>query len=676
MNFQRLLYQAQSCNEFPKRFQSLVPELLQVSPQALDQNTAEKIQTIWSSKKVRELYQQNCSTWQIPENSDYFFDNIARIGSPDYVPNSQDALRAKPTSANIGYKDLIFKVWVKPGPKFEIPYEPDIILADVIEKVRKDRNILKSSESPAYIVLDSDNHKIENLDIPLSSLEKFEIHFVPEDTKISSALKSPKKDNVKNKKKSWGRLGPGSNGSSTITSKRKSSKVLSALTKRRGLMTVTINHADNLANNNAFYEFLYVVVSDTLFDKCYRSHVISNENDKIAWNQTFKFNVMYSYAEYSIKVWATNKNPRSDDELLGQASLIIEDFLDDDKREENLKLKKEPKKNKHSKLPGTITISWHYVDKKLRKDPQRSLGDSSSGVDVISLADSTSSLALSTTSLIPSKYNIDQLYEIQDTIGKGSFSVVKQGRNKSNGHMVAIKIVDNYSNVQNAEEDLEKFILETKIIKSLDHRHISKFYEIFEDVEHYYVVMELLPYGELFHLIVECGSLSEEKSKGYVAQLLDALEYLDDKHICHLDLKPENILFADEDRKTLKIINFGEARSCSHKKLTEYAGTTDYMAPEVILQVPYDTKVDTWSLGVVTYVMLCGFSPWEGETESDVFQNILNLQYHFPSPDWDSVSKDGKDFIKHLLVEQTKRPRAKECKKHDWLSKKSCQSPR
>uniref|UniRef100_A0A6B2L9T8 non-specific serine/threonine protein kinase n=1 Tax=Arcella intermedia TaxID=1963864 RepID=A0A6B2L9T8_9EUKA len=227
--------------------------------------------------------------------------------------------------------------------------------------------------------------------------------------------------------------------------------------------------------------------------------------------------------------------------------------------------------------------------------------------------------------------------------------------------------MDNYSNIENAEEDVLRFQQETSIIRSLDHKHIVKMYDIFEDHEHYYVVMELVSGGELFDQIVQKGFYPEDEAVLLIHQVLTALVYLESLKICHRDLKPENLIFTDDTHKTLKLIDFGEAKSCANGPIKEYVGTTDYMAPEIIKGGEYDTRVDMWSLGVIAYVMLCGFPPWEGENESEVFVNIMTLQYDFPSPEWDIISDTAKDFIRSLLVEHGERLTAKEAKAHPWM---------
>jgi len=307
----------------------------------------------------------------------------------------------------------------------------------------------------------------------------------------------------------------------------------------------------------------------------------------------------------------------------------------------------------NKKQPGSLQISWQYNDKKLKVEKKIEVP-----VEGETPGDKPTQ---------PLKKILEEVYEVGEKLGEGAFSVVKVGVHKENGSKVAIKILDNYSNIENAEEDVLRFQQETSIIKSLDHKNIVKLYDIFEDHEHYYVVMELVSGGELFDQIVLRGFYPEDETILIIQQILGALSYLEDKQICHRDLKPENLIFTDDTHTNLKLIDFGEAKSCAEGLIREYVGTTDYMAPEIIKGGEYDNRVDMWSLGVVTYVMLCGFPPWEGESESDVFVNIMTLQYDFPSPEWDDISDGAKDFVTKLLSEYEDRLTAKQARKHPWI---------
>jgi len=245
--------------------------------------------------------------------------------------------------------------------------------------------------------------------------------------------------------------------------------------------------------------------------------------------------------------------------------------------------------------------------------------------------------------------------------------VVREGINKETSQRVAIKILDNYDNVEDASEEEEAFWAEIEIIKQLDHPCILNVYDFYEDSEHYYVVLELLSGNELFDQIIEKGYYDEPEAVAIIYQVLLALEHLESKHICHLDLKPENILFTDETHTRIKLIDFGEAASCKDHKLTGWVGTNNYMAPEMIKHLEYDCKVDMWSLGVVSYIMLCGSFAFDAEDEIELYQDIMDIRYEFRSPDWDHVSDDAKDFVSSLLTGPKERLSATQAINHRWI---------
>jgi len=138
----------------------------------------------------------------------------------------------------------------------------------------------------------------------------------------------------------------------------------------------------------------------------------------------------------------------------------------------------------------------------------------------------------------------------------------------------------------------------------------------------------------------------------------------------HRDLKPENLLFSSVEEKIIKIADFGESKSYREGTLCTYCGTPDYMAPEIIRGDNYGPEVDVWAIGVITYVMLAGFPPFDGENDVEVFASILSIKYDFPSPEWDRISSDAKEFIQAILVDKPeKRLTASQALAHPWLVK-------
>eukprot|EP01127_Copromyxa_protea_P015823 TRINITY_DN4610_c0_g1_i3.p2 TRINITY_DN4610_c0_g1~~TRINITY_DN4610_c0_g1_i3.p2 ORF type:complete len:433 (-),score=99.92 TRINITY_DN4610_c0_g1_i3:26-1324(-) len=261
---------------------------------------------------------------------------------------------------------------------------------------------------------------------------------------------------------------------------------------------------------------------------------------------------------------------------------------------------------------------------------------------------------------------LEEVYEVGEELGSGAFSVVKAGKHKTTSQAVAIKILDNYGNLEDAEEELESFQRETSIMKALKHDHIVQLLDVFEDDDHYYVVMECVSGGELFDQIIELGSYEEKDCARLVAQVFAGLAYMHERGYAHRDIKPENLLFSDDNYDKLKLVDLGESKLVG-SGLTDYVGTPDYMAPEILKGQLYTELVDMWAMGVVTYIMLCGFPPFDGESETDVLCNIMNIAYEFPSPEWDDKTDDCKDFIRKLMVESDQRMSAVDALQHPFI---------
>lgn len=168
--------------------------------------------------------------------------------------------------------------------------------------------------------------------------------------------------------------------------------------------------------------------------------------------------------------------------------------------------------------------------------------------------------------------------------------------------------------------------------------------------------------GELFDKIVEYEYYTEKDAADLVYQITSIVKYLHDKKITHRDLKPENLLFEDESAKKLKLCDFGLAEKFVDGKLMfDIVGSPTYMAPEIMENKGYDKSVDMYSIGVIMYILLCGYPPFEPE------EGIIELE--FPSPEWDNISQSVKDVITLLLDNDSKkRLTAEELLKHPWVS--------
>jgi len=264
--------------------------------------------------------------------------------------------------------------------------------------------------------------------------------------------------------------------------------------------------------------------------------------------------------------------------------------------------------------------------------------------------------------------SVEAKYEIGKELGRGGFSVVKEGIDRATGEKVAVKFIEKKFVDQ---EELKLLGREIDIMKKVQHRNVLRLIEIYETDNALSLVMELVNGGELFYKIVDKGSYSEREARDIIRQLVEGVDYLHGKGIAHRDLKPENLLCSESDEGVvIKIADFGLSKAFANGSVLETScGTPDYAAPEVLrMDGAYDKSVDLWSMGVITYVVLCGFPPFYGKTQAHLFEKILNADYDFPDPEWTNISEDAKDFIKHLLVlDIEKRYTTKQCLEHPWL---------
>merc|ERR1719223_1732831 len=209
----------------------------------------------------------------------------------------------------------------------------------------------------------------------------------------------------------------------------------------------------------------------------------------------------------------------------------------------------------------------------------------------------------------------------------------------------------------------------------MDHPNIIKLYETFEDHRNIYLVMELSSGGELFDRIIDSGHFTEGQAATLMQQIVRAIFYMHENHVTHRDLKPENFLFVTKEaieKNTLKIIDFG--LSCNfqpNQVLTTKAGTPYYVAPQV-LAGKYDQMSDMWSIGVIMYVMLCGYPPFFGETDADVLAKVRLGNFSFNAADWKNISEDAKGLIRLLLKMNPKdRHTAEQALNHIWIKDKA-----
>ncbi|XP_050490967.1 calcium/calmodulin-dependent protein kinase type 1-like isoform X5 [Bombus huntii] len=281
--------------------------------------------------------------------------------------------------------------------------------------------------------------------------------------------------------------------------------------------------------------------------------------------------------------------------------------------------------------------------------------------------------------------SVEDKYILKELLGTGAFSEVRLAESKEKpGQMFAVKIIDKKA-LKGKEDSLEN---EIRVLRRLTHPNIVQLLETFEDKHKVYLVMELVTGGELFDRIVEKGSYTEKDASGLIRQVLEAVDYMHDQGVVHRDLKPENLLYynPDEDSKIM-ISDFGLSKMEDSGIMATACGTPGYVAPEVLAQKPYGKAVDVWSIGVISYILLCGYPPFYDENDANLFAQILKGiilvfvccyihasvtvigEFEFDSPYWDDISESAKDFIHKLMcVNVEERFSCKQALAHPWIS--------
>uniref|UniRef100_A0A3B3DAT4 Doublecortin like kinase 3 n=1 Tax=Oryzias melastigma TaxID=30732 RepID=A0A3B3DAT4_ORYME len=261
--------------------------------------------------------------------------------------------------------------------------------------------------------------------------------------------------------------------------------------------------------------------------------------------------------------------------------------------------------------------------------------------------------------------DIERVYEFGRVIGDGNFAVVRECRRRDSGEPLALKIVER-SKLVGREHMMQN---ELSLLGSLSHPRIVRLFAHHHTPTHSYLVMELVRGGDLFEAISDSGKFPEAEAGLMVSDVSEALEYIHGKSIVHRDLKPENLLRVAAGVCRLKLGDFGLAMVVTEPVFT-ICGTPTYVAPEILHETGYGVAVDVWALGVILYVLLCGFPPFRSRErdQEELFKLIKQAQLHFPSPYWDSISEEAKNLVRCLIeVDPTLRLTSEQTLQHPWV---------
>ncbi|KAI5697306.1 hypothetical protein M8J75_008390 [Diaphorina citri] len=254
------------------------------------------------------------------------------------------------------------------------------------------------------------------------------------------------------------------------------------------------------------------------------------------------------------------------------------------------------------------------------------------------------------------------LYDLEETLGRGHFAVVKLARHVFTGEKVAVKVIDKTKLDPVSQDHLYQ---EVRCMKLVQHPNVVRLYEVIDTNSKLYLILELGDGGDLYDYIMKHDAgLSETYAREYFAQIVRAISFCHKLHVVHRDLKPENVVFF-ERLGVVKLTDFGN-RFNPGQKLETSCGSLAYSAPEILLGDSYDAPaVDVWSLGVILYMLVAGQAPFQEANDSETLTMIMDVKYRVP----DHVTEECKRLIGRMLVrEPEKRASLAEIAADPWLA--------
>jgi len=260
----------------------------------------------------------------------------------------------------------------------------------------------------------------------------------------------------------------------------------------------------------------------------------------------------------------------------------------------------------------------------------------------------------------------DQYILSDKVLGAGINGKVFQASSKVTGELFAVKTVNLKGVPKSIQQELQN---EVEIFLSMDHPHIARLVDVFESPDQVQLVMECMSGGELFNCVQKKQKLSEQEAASVVWQMLLAVNYMHSCGVVHRDIKLENFLFEQRRSHHLKLIDFGLSKILPpDSKMEVSCGTLAYVAPEVLMK-SYTSKCDMWSVGVVAFILLAGYMPFQGQEAAQV-RAIKAGRYLYKDSVWKKVSKSAHEFVNKLLVvSPDDRLSAPEALKDMWIVK-------
>jgi len=279
--------------------------------------------------------------------------------------------------------------------------------------------------------------------------------------------------------------------------------------------------------------------------------------------------------------------------------------------------------------------------------------------------------------IFPKTIPIADKYGLKEKIGFGGFSTVVRAQSYKDGKYYAVKCIDVTSLSQ---KDSDHLSIEMSIMKTLRHANIMSLKDaFFNDPDRLFLVMPFVQGGDLFERLQKKGAYPENDAKIVFRSIIEAVKYCHDNGVIHRDIKPENVMLVDSKKDTqIVLCDFGCAGwTTDDGFLMTYCGTSSYMSPEMILEIPYKKSVDMWSCGVILYCVLSGYHPFNDPDPAVVKKRITAAEYKYHQKHWDHVSQEAKDLVSTMLkVNPSNRLSAGAALREKWTKKTEFLSPK